>query len=158
MDFRYAESYVDLYTTYNIITKLEESYPDFNSWYWNKVVPGVVLGNDKIIIGSIKDEVVGVSILKDNGHEKKIRALRIEDRFQKRGYGIGMIDKSLEELMCDKPLVSVSQDLLHHYSRIFINRYDFDMTYVHKGLYHRDKLEYQFNGLEKSLKEQNLPF
>ena len=68
------------------------------------------------------------------------------------GYGLHLIDKSLELLECDKPLVSVSEDMLHQFSRIFINRYQFDMTYVHKGIYLPNKLEYQFNGIEKSLK------
>jgi len=158
MEFKLASTYVELYQTYNIITKLEESYPDFKNWYWNKVVPGVVLGNDKIILGSVRNELVGISIIKNENNEKKIRALRIEDRFQNKGYGIGMIDKSLELLNCDKPLVSVSEDLLHHYSRMFINRFNFDMSYVHKNMYKNGKLEYQFNGNVDSLKTKSFPY
>jgi GNAT superfamily N-acetyltransferase len=158
MDFREAHSYIELYQAFNIINKLDETYPDFNHWYWNKVVPGVVLGTDKVILGTNKNEIVGISIIKDTITEKKLRALRIDDKYQKKGFGTGLIDKSLELLNEDKPLVSVSEDLLHLYSRIFINRYDFDMTYVHKGLYQKGKLEYQFNGVKNSLLTSSLPF
>lgn len=151
MNYLYASTITELHQAYNILTKLGELYPDFSSWYWNKVVPSVVLGKDKVIMAYNRSALVGISIIK-KGRENKLRALRIEPKYQKMGYGLHLIDKSLELLECDKPLVSVSEDMLHQFSRIFINRYQFDMTYVHKGIYLPNKLEYQFNGIEKSLK------
>ena len=41
--------------------------------------------------------------------------------------------------------------MINDYSRIFINRYNFDLTHVYKGLYRKNKLEYEFNG-NKTLK------
>jgi hypothetical protein len=95
-------------------------------------------------------------LLKSTLTEQKLRALRIIPKYQNKGYGLHLIDHSLKILNCDKPLASVSEDMLNYFSRIFINRYDFNMTYVHKGLYLPNKLEYQFNGLKKSLKDKSI--
>ena len=67
-------------------------------------------------------------------------------------------DESLKQLNCDKPLASVSETMINEFSRIFINRYNFDLTYVHKGLYSKKQLEYQFNGERNSLITTSLPF
>lgn len=60
-----------------------------------------------------------------------------------------MIDKSLTLLDTDKPLCSVSSDMFNNYSRIFINKYQFDLTHVYNGVYSKGKLEYEFNGNKK---------
>jgi hypothetical protein len=157
MTFKNAETILELSQAYRILTNLEDSYPEFQNWYWNKVVPGVSLNNDKVILGFNKNNIVGISIIKD-GNEKKLRALRIDEKYHKKGYGLYLLDESLKQLNCDKPLTSVSETMINDYSRIFINRYDFDLTYVHKGLYMKNKLEYQFNGEKKSLINSEFPF
>ena len=45
--------------------------------------------------------------------------------------------------------------MINDYSRIFVNRYDFDLSHVYKGLYRKGKLEYEFNG-GKTLTEKTL--
>lgn len=157
MTYKYASSITELYYAFKILKSLGDSYPKFDNWFWDKVVPSVLLHNDKVIMAYSRGNLVGISIVK-KGIENKLRALRIEPKYQKMGYGLHLIDKSLEELGDDKPLVSVAEDMLHQFSRIFINRYQFDMTYVHKGIYIPDKLEYQFNGIKKSLKEKSIYF
>ncbi len=83
-----------------------------------------MLGNGQVILAFNKNDLVGVSILKDK-EEKKLRALRITEQYQNKGYGLYLIDESLKRLDCDKPLCSVSESMINDYSRIFINRYDF---------------------------------
>lgn len=129
---------------FKMIQNLEKYYPNFNQWYWNKLVPDILLRNDMIIGMFKRNEFVGVSILK-NQDEKKIRAIRILPRFQKKGYGLFLIDKCLEVMKCDKPHATVAEELLHQYARIFINRYDFNISKVEKGIYRKGKLEYIFN-------------
>lgn len=68
-----------------------------------------------------------------------------------------MIDQSLKELNNDKPVVSVAEEMINDFSRIFVNRYDFDMTYVYKNLYRKNKLEYEFNG-KNDLKKKSVIF
>jgi len=135
---------------YKILTEEKSNYPDFHFWFWNKVVPGIWLKQDRIFLYFKNGEIIGCSIIK-KGREDKLRAVRISKKYQKRGYGLWVIDHALKMLNNDKPLVSVSEVLMHDFSRMFINRYDFDLVHVHKGLYLRGHLEYQFNGDENSL-------
>lgn len=51
----------------------------------------------------------------------------------------------LIELDDDKPHCTVSEELMHLYSRAFINQYRFDLGRVDKGAYRSGKLEYIFN-------------
>jgi len=155
MEYKLATSLLELEQAYRILLKLGETYPDFSDWYWNKVIPSVMLNNDKVILAYRKNMLVGISIIK-NGIENKLRALRISPQYQNNGYGLHLLDYSLKLLEDDKPVVSVAEDNLHQFSRIFINRYDFDMTYVHKGLYMPGKLEYQFNGNKESLVKKSI--
>lgn len=150
LTFKNANSIIDLKNTYEILTKLENSYPDFYDWYWNKIIPDTLLGKGQVILAYNKNDLVGVSIIKDN-EEKKLRALRITDQYQNKGYGLYLIDESLKRLECDKPLCSVSENMINDYSRIFVNRYGFDLTHVYKNLYLKNNLEYEFNG-RKELK------
>ena len=148
MKFVEVNSIPELFKVLEIVRPISSMYPGFEDWFWNKVVPGVINEEDKIIIGLKNGNMVGVSMLKNHG-EKKLRALRVNDIYQKRGYGLYLIDKSLEILGTDKPLVSVSEEMINEYSRIFINRYNFSMTHVYKGLYRKGILEYEFNGQEE---------
>lgn len=141
---------------YRMLKPLSELYPDFSNWYWDKVVPGVINRSDKIIIMESNKNIVGVSILKD-GDEKKLRAIRIVDKYQKRGYGLHLIDESLRILGVDKPIVSVADEMINEYSRMFINRYGFDVTHVYNGLYRKHHLEYEFNGV-KQLDKKSILF
>ena len=150
MEFRTPTSIIDLYQAFETIKPISNFYPNFNDWYWDKVVPGIMLGSDKIIMAEKKGELVGISLIKD-GDEKKLRALRINPKFQKTGAGLYLIDESLKQLNCDKPMATVAEEMFHDYSRIFIERYDFNLTHVYKGLYRPGKLEYTFNE-EKELK------
>lgn len=152
--YKNGDNLISLYNAYEKVKNLGNHYPDFYDWYWNKVIPGVQNGNDEVIMAYLKNELVGVSIIK-NSDEKKLRAIRIDERFQNKGYGLYLIDESLKRLNIDNPLCSVSEEMINDYSRIFINRYDFNLSHVYKGLYRKGKLEYEFNGVN-NLKEKTL--
>ncbi len=154
IEFINGNSIIELHQAYKHIESLSKSYPDFYDWYWNKVIPGINNGINELIMGLFKNELVGISIIK-KGEEKKLCALRVTDKFKNRGYGLHMLDESLKRLEIDKPLCSVSEEMINDYSRIFVNRYDFDLSHVYKGLYRKGKLEYEFNG-GKTLTEKTL--
>jgi hypothetical protein len=157
MEFKNPKTIPELYSVFEVLKPISSFYPGFSSWYFDKVVPGVVSGNDKVIVALKKGELVGVSLIKSTSSEKKLRALRIGDKFQKSGAGLYLIDESLRQLDCDLPVCSVSEEMLHDYSRIFIERYGFSLNHVHKGLYRPGKLEYAFNE-DASLKEKSIYF
>lgn len=149
MLYKEANTLVDYLETLDLIKVLGNYYPNFNHWYWNKVIPRIEDNINTIIMGYNKNQLVGISIIKNSEDEKKLCALRVKDEFKNKGYGLHMIDKSLNLLNTDKPLCSVSSDMINDYSRIFINKYQFDLTYVYNGLYTKGKLEYEFNGNQK---------
>ena len=149
MIFKNATSIMELYEIYHLIKDLDNQYPNFYDWYWNKVVPNVLINNDEVIIGFKNNLLVGISIIKKESN--KLCAVRILDEFKNKGFGLHLIDESLKRLNNDKPLCSVSDKMINDYSRIFINKYNFDMTFVYKNLYNKDSLEYEFNG-NKQLK------
>lgn len=141
--------------TFKIIEKIGNYYPDFRNWYFDKVIPGVLLNEDEIFVAKKKDIIIGTAIIK-NSNEKKLRCIRIKEEFQNKGYGLYLIDEALKRLNTDKPNLSVAEELIHDYSRIFINRYNFSLDNVHKNLYRKNKLEYEFNG--KTLVKDNINY
>lgn len=154
--FKTANTIPELHIAFNIVKPISNLYPDFSNWYWDKVVPGIILGDDKVIIAENNGNIIGVSMIKD-GNEKKIRAIRVNEKYQKKGYGLHLIDYSLKLLNESKPIASVADEMINEYSRMFINRYDFDMTHVYNGLYRKNHLEYEFNG-NKKLNEKTINF
>lgn len=150
LEFKTITNIIQAKECLNILKSLNTYYPHFDYWFWNKVVPDSLNQNGEIIIALKKNIIVGVSIIKNNEQEQKLRCLRIKDEYQNKGYGLYLIDESLKRLNNDKPLLTVSEDMFPSYSRIFINKYNFEMTYVHKNLYKKNKLEYEFNNFNKN--------
>ena len=149
MKFLHVSNLLLAKEAYKVLKDLGTYYPDFYSWYWNKVVPNLYLGITNIILLLVDSEIVGVSIIKNSEVESKLCALRIKEQYKNKGYALYLIDYSLKLLNIDKPLCSVSEDLINQYSRIFINKYNFNISHVYKGIYQRNKLEYEFNGDNK---------
>lgn len=127
------------------IKTLDEFYPDIEHWYINKVIPGLFTGNDKLLIARDGIHIAGVALGKSEDNETKLRCIRVHPDYQKSGLGIKLIDGMLEQLEDDRPVVSVSEEMFHLYSRIFVNRYGFKLNDVTKGQYRPRKLEYFFN-------------
>jgi len=156
MTFLTPKDIPSLYNAFTLLKPLSELYPNFSDWYFDNVIPGVINGNDEVILLEKNYEIAGISIIK-NSDEKKLRCVRISEKYQKSGSGLYLIDESLKRLNTDKPIVSVAEEMINEYSRIFINRYDFNMSHVYKNLYRRGKLEYEFNGNE-NLKKKTIIF
>lgn len=126
------------------LASLDAYYPDFQYWFVNQVVPGVVTGKDVLLLAKQGEHVVGVALGKV-GEETKLRCIRVHPNYQQHGLGIRLIDRALETMACEKPHVTVAEELLHQYSRAFVTRYGFELSDVRKGMYRRGKLEYLFN-------------
>jgi hypothetical protein len=127
---------------------LENYYPGFQYWYVNQCMPGILCGPDILLVAREHDQIIGVALGKKRDGETKLRCVRVLPSSQNRGTGLHLIDRMLRELDDDKPHCTVSEEMLHLYSRAFINRYKFDLNQVDKGMYRRDKLEYVFNAPE----------
>jgi len=129
-----------------LLRSLDAYYPDFQDWYINTVAPGVVTGTDMLLVAREGERLVGVALGKRTRTETKLRCVRVLPEFQNTGLGLRLIDRALQELECEKPHCTVAEEMLHLYSRVFVNRYGFSLDAVEKGVYRPGKLEYRFNG------------
>lgn len=144
--FRKIKDLPTLGYLYFYLSNLDNYYPEYKEWYFNKFIPSVLMGNDLALVMENKQrEIVGVSLLKKTDEEIKLRALRIDSKYQKRGYGLYLLDESLKELDHPLPHCTTAEEITNDYARIFINRYGFKMDYVERGLYRKGRNEYLWN-------------
>lgn len=137
-----------------VIANLEDTYPDVEHWYINKVIPRVMLDQDVVLtVTDDSNNIAGFAIGKNTDQEKKLCCLMILPQFQHAGYGFKLTKAMMKELNTDYPHCSVSEDLFHAYSRMFINHFGWSVDEVKKDVYVKGKLEYYFNGKEKETQE-----
>jgi len=130
-----------------MIENIEVCYPNFRRWYLDKAVPDLASGKGRMILAEQDGQVVGVALGKRDEDERKLRCLRVEQRLRSRGIGSHLIDRILKELGTDRPLCTVSEEMMHDLSRLMVNGFGFHLTSVEKGAYRPGKLEYVFNGI-----------
>lgn len=106
------------------------------------------MGTDVLMVARDKLQVVGAALGK-KGDETKLRCVRVLPEYQNRGVGIHLVEKMLVSLDKDKPHCTVAEEMLHDFSRPFINLFKFELSSVEKGLYRKGKLEYIFNSSNK---------
>jgi len=131
---------------YAVVRDLTDSYPGFESWFFGTAMPDLATGRGRMLLAEQDGQVVGLALGKRDDTETKLRCLRVVPRLRGRGIGAGLVDRMLEGLGCDRPLVTVPQDMLHEHAATFVNRYGFALTRVERGLYREGRLEYVFNG------------
>jgi len=118
-------------------------YPDFDKWYYNKVIPGLINSDRQILLNVIDEKLAGISIIK-NSSEKKISNIKVTENFKGQKIGYKLFQRSFEALDTDKPLCTVSEEKLPEFKNIF-KYYGFKLTSVNEGLYRKGKKEYFFN-------------
>jgi len=141
MYFKKVENLIGLINIYEDFKYLDNYYPNFQNWYYNKLVPNIMNGNGTALTMMNRNEIIGISFFK----EDKLQAIRVLPKYQNKGKSMNLLDETFKLMDNDKPFCSVAEELFHDYSRIFINRYDFIIPKVEKGIYRKGKLEYLFN-------------
>jgi GNAT superfamily N-acetyltransferase len=127
-----------------MLGSLENYYPDFGYWYINKCMPGIVTGSDVLLVAKDNHRIIGVALGK-TGEETKLRCVRVMPEYQNKGIGLKLVERMLRQLDDDKPHCTVSEEMIHQFSRPFINLFDFKLSQVKKGMYRKNRLEYIFN-------------
>lgn len=128
------------------VQDLKDFYPGFDAWLSQRVVPGLQSGDRSILVEYRQGLLAGLAILKDDGVEKKLCCLRVLPGFEDRyGLGVRLFEKSLEKLETKYPLLSVAEERLSAFARLF-NHFGFELGGVHHGLYRTERTEYAFNG------------
>lgn len=135
---------------------LENYYPGFQYWYVNKCMPGIVLGPDVLIVAREHGQIIGLSLGKKRENEVKLRCIRVLPQYQNRGTGLHLMDRMLHALDNDKPYCTVAEEMLHLYSRPFINAYGFTVDRVDRGAYRKGVLEYGFNAPRDAMPAESL--
>ena len=131
-----------------MLTFLKKDYPNFCSWYNNKVVQGVESGDRKIFIATPKcdkNTIAGVLILKDTNEEKKICTLCVLEKNRGEGIGSAFIELSMEVLKTDKPMITVSERNKELFAAV-LSKYNFKETKEYVGYYKKDVSEFAYNG------------
>jgi hypothetical protein len=113
---------------------LSEDYPEIETWFRNKVVPGLHLGTRVLLPIERDGELVGLGIAKNDAGERKICTVRVASNHFGRGMGLRLFDGLLKWLDDDQPHLTVSAGKLPLFARIF-EYYKFDLTSTKTGLY-----------------------
>ena len=145
MQYRQTQDPAEALAALPFLQSLDQYYPEISRWYLDKVLPGVTAGSDILLLAEDHGQLAGIALGKRSPEETKLRCLRVAPPWQNSGLGLKLLERMFELLDTDKPLCTVSEELLHQYSRPFVMRYGFNLSAVDKGKYRPGKLEYQFN-------------
>lgn len=136
----------------SLIQSSQVWYPRICDWYRQKFVPGLGNGSRKILIYVVDNEVAGIAFLKDEAKEKKICTLRVRDKYQNNGIGKTLLERCVEILGTDKPMITVPEERLYYFCNLF-KHYDFKLEQVTHNYYRNNSSEYVFNGSLDSAKK-----
>ena len=130
------------------LSSLSTFYPTFDKWYFEKVYAGLYNGERKILLHYLGNNLAGIAILKSTSYEKKLCCLRVTPSFYGSGVGLKLFSESFKYLETERPLLSVSEEQLPIFHRIF-NHFSFEIGDEYRDLYRKKKNEISFNGLLK---------
>lgn len=143
--YREGLTLTDTLKARSLLNTLTNYYPEFEYWYVNKCMPDILLKRNTLLLAEEHGQLVGVGIGKKNKEETKLRCIRVHPDYQSKGIGIHLVEKMLVLLDHDKPHCTVAEEMLHDFSRPFVNYFNFNLKEVKKGMYRQGKLEYIFN-------------
>ena len=127
---------------------LRTEYPDFYSWFYDKVVPELSNGSREVFIAQTPlsfGKVNGVLVLKNTSSEKKICTLYVDKESRMNGIGQKFMNIAFNELNTDKPLITVSDNRLKDFDGL-LNKFNFESVDALPNYYTDNHTEYTFNG------------
>lgn len=127
------------------LRNLEVEYRGFSAWYWNKVVPSVLVGDKEMIVAKFNREITGVIIIKNEANEKKICTLRVKKEFRNHGIGRRLMEMAFMELNTQEPFITVSSMRIMQFKNIF-KYYGFKPSAIYNNYYNSGRIEICFNG------------
>ena len=131
---------------YEITEETDKDYKKRFSWYWEKVVPGVLNGTRDIFLAEFNGEVAGCAILKKEEGENKICTLFVSDKYRNMGIATRLLEESFKYLETTTPLITIAEYKVKQFSPI-IRQYGWRRTQIlEKGYYHSLSREFVFNG------------
>jgi predicted GNAT family N-acyltransferase len=132
---------------YQALCQLDNEYPQFYRWYYDKVAKDIFKGEREVLFTISSDKFIsGIVILKKSFSENKLCTIRVPEPFQKNGLGKSLIIKAMEILNDEKPLVSVSFEKEREFKKLF-NYFGFLKTQELRGKYLSRASEIVYNGV-----------
>lgn len=128
------------------LSSMSALYPDFDTWYEGKVLPGLSTGERSLLIERRSGMVAGIAILKRDAHESKLCCLRVAPQFANAGIGVRLFEQSMDVLDTRHPLLTVAEDRLAHFERLF-QHFGYQVAQEYPDLYRPRVSEIAFNGL-----------
>lgn len=125
---------------------LRLSYPKFDDWLLDKVIPGIYRGERTVVIELRNSVVAGLLIVKHTALEQKLCTLRIRPQSESIGLGVRLFEIAFDLLGTDKPLLSVSETSRPKFVRLF-DHFGFNQEQVYAGRYLPCVDEFSYNGL-----------
>lgn len=139
------------------VTFLRGSYPNFDSWLFDKVIPGIANGERTVLIEMRVNEVAGLMILKHSASETKLCTLRVRPQYECRGMGVRLFETAFEVLKTERPLLSVSEKSMPKFVTLF-RHFGFSQEAIYEDRYLPRVRELSYNGLLDVLEtKQEMP-
>ena len=139
--FEYSPDEID---ALEFLLPISDSYPNIQNWFEKQVVPGLSVGSRMLFIHRKEGKVVALGIAKKTSKEKKVCTVRVASEYVGKGLGIKIFKEAMIWLETDKPHLTVSEDKLAEFERIF-EFFGYKLTSTVSGLYKPNKVEYLFN-------------
>ena len=83
INYAVSKNMVEAFIALDMLRHLENYYPDFEYWFVNKVIPGLVVEKDLMLLAKDNDKIIGVSLVK-KAEENKLRCVRVLPEYQKK--------------------------------------------------------------------------
>ena len=122
---------------------INDTYPEYARWFWNKFISGLKKGERMYIIAQEDNTLAGCVLIKKTPEEQKICTFFVEGGFREKGLGKQLMDQTLKELGLH-PLITVSGRNLPLLSRL-LKQSGFHLSACKRGVYNPQDTEYYFN-------------
>lgn len=154
---RFAEIDDDLCAKVHHLTKpISQTYPEQPQWLEEKFFPNLNNGSRKMVLASdITGRLAGVALLKDTAEEKKICCLFVRKDCRGNGISGKLMQKSLEVLGTDKPLLTISDKNYPQLKRL-LELHQFKFSYQKKNAYKKNNTEYYFNNAATDILKEKI--
>ncbi|MBD9627993.1 hypothetical protein IB279_34125 [Ensifer sp. ENS06] len=132
---------VDVYAALADVCHL---YPNFEEWYWDKVVPELGVSRS-IFVDWMNERITGVVIAKRTCDEQKVCTVWVDKGFRAQGVASSLIGEASRWLGTDYPMITIPQNRLSEFSGI-LRSGRFAQTQKLASYYRAGETEHVFNG------------
>lgn len=126
---------------YEYFKDVSKYYPNFNDWYFNKIITQVYNHSEREILIHLNENniITGGAIIKNTYDEKKICTLKVVDK--NNGIAQKLIEESFINLDTRNPIMTISEDKVNQF-KYLLSKYNSKKILELKDCYVQGKTEY----------------